>query len=82
MRDIDWQQDGENRWVAEVPFFEVVILECFNDGEGDDFEEWDIYFGGECDCWQGPFDSRYECIRHLMECIKQQESQDLKGDNK
>ena len=40
--------------------------------------EWDICLNG---CWQGPFNSKSECIKHLEECIAEQreEAQEQKG---
>lgn len=53
--------DNENWFAHDVPYFGTVqILK--------DFSEWDIHFS---DCWQGPFNSKSECIKHLEECIQE-----------
>ncbi|MCG7219517.1 hypothetical protein [Acinetobacter sp. AG3] len=58
--------DNENWFAHDVPFFGTVqILNEFN--------EWDIHFG---DCWQGPFNSKSECIQHLEECIQEKRQED------
>lgn len=58
--------DNENWFAHDVPFFGTVqILKEFN--------EWDIHFGG---CWQGPFNSKSECIQHLEECIQEKREED------
>ncbi|RSC23041.1 hypothetical protein [Acinetobacter sp. FDAARGOS_515] len=58
--------DNENWFADDVPFFGTVqILKEFN--------EWDIHFG---DCWQGPFNSKSECIQYLEECIQEKREED------
>lgn len=53
--------DNENWFAHDVPYFGTVqILK--------EFSEWDIHFN---DCWQGPFNSKSECIKHLEECIQE-----------
>lgn len=63
--------DNENWFAHDVPFFGTVqILNEFN--------EWDIHFG---DCWQGPFNSKSECIKHLEECIQEKKEELAQGEN-
>lgn len=63
--------DNENWFAHDVPFFGTVqILKEFN--------EWDIHFG---DCWQGPFNSKSECIQHLEECIQEKREEEVQGEN-
>lgn len=70
MTDFFWQTCDTDQWCCETKEFGCVILQCIDDGDGDEFEEWDICIN---DCWQGPFDSRHECIEHLKVCIKEKE---------
>ena len=63
--------DNENWFAHDVPFFGTVqILKEFN--------EWDIHFS---DCWQGPFNSKSECIQHLEECIQEKREEKAQGEN-
>ena len=64
---IKFSTDNNENWFAhDVPFFGTVqILKEFN--------EWDIYFG---DCWQGPFNSKSECIQHLEVCIQEKKEEE------
>lgn len=55
--------DNEVWWAHDVPFFGTVQMNwCELDAD------WDIYLDG---CWQGPFNSKSECIKHLEECIQE-----------
>lgn len=61
---IDFGADDNERWWAhDVPFFGTVQMNWIADDS-----EWDIYFN---QCWQGPFNSKSECIKHLEECIQE-----------
>lgn len=64
---IEFGTDDNEHWFAhDVPFYGRVQISKFVDGH---LEEWDIYFN---ECWQGPFNSKSECIKHLEECIAEQ----------
>lgn len=68
---IKFGTDDNEHWFAhDVPFFGTVQIDRI---EEHGLEEWDIHFG---DCWQGPFNSKSECIKHLEECIQEQREQD------
>ncbi|WP_314338386.1 hypothetical protein [Acinetobacter guillouiae] len=60
--------DNEVWWAHEVPFFGEVQMNWIKEDQ-----EWDIYLDG---CWQGPFNSKSECIQHLEACI-QEKSEEL-----
>lgn len=68
MSGFDWQQEDDDLWFTDVPELGRVTLQCIDDGNGDEFEEWDICIG---ECWQGPFSDRSDCIRHLKVCLKE-----------
>ena len=55
--------DNERWWAHDVPFYGKVQMDRI---EEHGLTEWDIHFN---DCWQGPFNSKSECIKHLEECI-------------
>jgi len=55
--------DNETWWAHDVPYFGEVQMDWIKEDQ-----EWDIFFN---ECWQGPFDSKEECIKHLEECIKE-----------
>ena len=61
--------DNERWWAHEVPFYGEVQMDRI---EEHGFVEWDIHFN---DCWQGPFNSKSECIKHLEECIAEQRAE-------
>ena len=65
--------DNEVWWAHDVPYFGEVQMNWIKEDQ-----EWDIYLDG---CWQGPFNSKSECIKHLEECIAEQreEAQEQKG---
>ena len=58
--------DNEHWWAHDVPFYGEVQMDRI---EEHGLTEWDIHFN---DCWQGPFNSKSECIKHLEECIAEQ----------
>lgn len=58
--------DNETWWAHEVPFYGTVQIDRI---EEHGLVEWDIHFNG---CWQGPFGSKSECIKHLEECIAEE----------
>lgn len=64
--------DNKTWWAHGVPFFGTVQLDHI---EVNGLVEWDIYFN---QCWQGPFNSKQQCIKHLEECIaeKRQEAKE------
>ncbi|EMI7999025.1 hypothetical protein JH015_003941 [Acinetobacter baumannii] len=64
--------DNKTWWAHGVPFFGTVQLDHI---EVNGLVEWDIYFN---QCWQGPFNSKQQCIQHLEECIaeKRQEAKE------
>ncbi len=68
--------DNETWWAHEVPFYGTVQIDRI---EEHGLVEWDIHFNG---CWQGPFGSKSECIKHLEECIaeEREESQESAND--
>lgn len=61
--------DNEHWWAHEVPFYGEVQMDRI---EEHGFVEWDIHFN---DCWQGPFNSKSECIKHLEECIAEERAE-------
>ena len=62
---IEFGTDDNVHWFAhDVPFYGRVQISHYKEDC-----EWDIYFN---ECWQGPFNSKAECIRHLEECIAEQ----------
>lgn len=63
--------DNKHWWAHDVPFYGEVQLDRVED------YEWDIHFN---DFWQGPFNSKDECIRHLEECIAEQR-EEIQGQN-
>lgn len=64
---IEFGTDDNEHWFAhDVPFYGRVQIDRT---EENGFVEWDIYFN---ECWQGPFNSKSECIKHLEECIAEQ----------
>lgn len=64
---IEFGTDDNKHWFAhDVPFYGRVQIDRI---EEHGLVEWDIYFN---ECWQGPFDSKSECIKHLEECIAEQ----------
>lgn len=71
---IKFGTDDNKEWFAhDVPFFDTVQINRIDDlGH----VEWDIYFN---ECWQGPFDSKSRCIKHLEECIQEQRTALLVG---
>lgn len=58
--------DNEHWFVHDVPFYGTVQIDRI---EEHGLVEWDIHFN---ECWQGPFDSKSACIKHLEECIKEE----------
>ena len=68
--------DNETWWAHEVPFYGTVQIDRI---EEHGLVEWDIHFNG---CWQGPFGSKSECIKHLEECIaeEREEAQEQSND--
>lgn len=69
--NFNWIEIDDDYWEAKTSLG-LVALHCVEEGWGDEFEEWDICIN---DCWQGPFDSRYDCIQHLKVCIKEHEEE-------
>lgn len=64
----EWLPYDTNQWSTETVEFGLVIIEELCDEDGDfNFGEWDICID---DCWQGPFSSKFDCLNHLTECIK------------
>lgn len=64
---IEFGTDDNQHWFAhDVPFFGRVQITKFEEGG---LTEWDIHFN---ECWQGPFDSKAECIKRLEDCIAEQ----------
>lgn len=62
--------DDNKHWFAhDVPFFGRVQIDRI---EEHGLVEWDIFFN---ECWQGPFNSKEECIKHLEECIAEQRAE-------
>ena len=59
--------DNEVWWAHDVPYYGEVQMNWIKEDQ-----EWDIFFNG---CWQGPFDSKQECIKHLEECIAEQRAE-------
>ena len=73
---IKFGTDDNEHWFAhDVPFFGRVQIDCIKEHG---LVEWDIFFN---ECWQGPFNTKSECIRHLEECIKEmrEEAQEQVG---
>ena len=67
---IKFGTDDNEHWFAhDVPFYGTVQIDRI---EEHGLVEWDIHFNG---CWQGPFNSKSECIKHLEECIKEEREQ-------
>lgn len=68
---IEFGTDDNEHWFAhDVPFFgRVQISQIKEHG----LVEWDIYFN---ECWQGPFNSKSECIKHLEECIQERREEE------
>lgn len=65
---IEFGTDDNEHWFAhDVPFYGLVQIDRIEERHG--LIEWDIHFN---DCWQGPFNSKSECIKHLEECIAEQ----------
>lgn len=65
---IEFGTDDNEHWFAhDVPFYGRVQIDRIEERHG--LIEWDIHFN---DCWQGPFNSKSECIKHLEECIAEQ----------
>lgn len=63
---IKFGTDDNKHWFAhDVPFFGRVQIDRI---EEHGLVEWDIFFN---ECWQGPFNTKSKCIRHLEECIKE-----------
>ncbi|WP_257232865.1 hypothetical protein [Acinetobacter sp. YH01006] len=64
---LEFGTDDNKHWFAhDVPFYGAVQIDLI---EEHGLVEWDIHFNG---CWQGPFDSKSECIKHLEECIAEE----------
>lgn len=67
---IEFGTDDNEHWFAhDVPFYGQVQIDRI---EEYGLVEWDIYFN---ECWQGPFNSKQECIKYLEECIKEERDQ-------
>ncbi len=67
---IEFGTDDNEHWFAhDVPFFGTAQIDRI---EEHGLVEWDIHFN---DCWQGPFNSKSECIKHLEECILDQRAE-------
>lgn len=67
---IEFGTDDNEHWFAhDVPFFGDVQIDRI---EEQGLVEWDICMNG---CWQGPFNSKSECIQHLEECIREQQQE-------
>lgn len=72
---IEFGTDDNEHWFAhDVPFFDRVQISRI---EEHGLVEWDIYFG---ECWQGPFDSKSQCIKHLEECIQEKREEEAQGE--
>ena len=64
---IEFGTDDNEHWFAhDVPFYGRAQIDRI---EEHGLVEWDICLNG---CWQGPFNSKSECIKHLEECIAEQ----------
>ena len=59
--------DNEIWWAHDVPYYGEVQMDWIKEDQ-----EWDIFFNG---CWQGPFNTKEECIKHLEECIAEQRAE-------
>ncbi|AYA02314.1 hypothetical protein BEN74_05120 [Acinetobacter sp. WCHAc010034] len=71
---IEFGTDDNEHWFAhDVPFYGTVQIDRI---EEHGLVEWDIHFN---ECWQGPFDSKSACIKHLEECIKEEHEEGLEG---
>lgn len=67
---IEFGTDDNEHWFAhDVPFYGTVQIDRI---EEHGLVEWDIHFN---DCWQGPFNSKSACIKHLEECIQEEREQ-------
>ncbi|WP_315075936.1 hypothetical protein [Acinetobacter guillouiae] len=67
---IEFGTDDNQSWFAhDVKFFGTVQIDLI-DEHG--LIEWDIHFN---ECWQGPFDSKAACIRHLEQCIQEMQKE-------
>lgn len=70
---IKFGTDDNEVWLAhDVPYFGEVQMNWIKEDQ-----EWDIYLDK---CWQGPFNSKSECIQHLEECI-QEKREEAQGEN-
>ncbi len=75
---LEFGTDDNEHWFAhDVPFYGTVQIDLI---EEHGLVEWDIHFNG---CWQGSFDSKSECIKHLEECIAEEReaAQELANDS-
>lgn len=64
---IEFGTDDNEHWFAhDVPFYGRAQIDRI---EEHGLVEWDIFFN---ECWQGPFGSKSECIKHLEECIAEE----------
>lgn len=71
---IEFGTDDNEHWFAhDVPFYGTVQIDRIEEHR---FVEWDIHFN---DCWQGPFDSKSACIKHLEDCIQEEREEGLEG---
>ncbi|MFH4180358.1 hypothetical protein WDA55_20080, partial [Acinetobacter baumannii] len=71
---IKFGTDDNEHWFAyEVPFFGTVQIDRI---EEHGLVEWDIHFN---ECWQGPFNSKQQCIQHLEECIAEKRQEVKEG---
>lgn len=59
--------DNEIWWAHDVPYFGEVQMNWIKEDQ-----EWDIFFN---ETWQGPFDTKSECIKHLEECIAERRAE-------
>lgn len=67
---IEFGTDDNEHWFAhDVPFYGRVQIDRI---EEHGLVEWDIFFN---ECWQGPFNSKSECIKHLEECIAEAQAE-------
>ncbi len=71
---IKFGTDDNEHWFAyEVPFFGTVQIDRI---EEHGLVQWDIHFN---ECWQGPFNSKQQCIQHLEECIAEKRQEVKEG---
>ncbi|MFX8869277.1 hypothetical protein ABTM94_05545 [Acinetobacter baumannii] len=71
---IKFGTDDNQQWFAhDVPFFGTVQIDRI---EEHGLVEWDIHFN---ECWQGPFNSKQQCIQHLEECIAEKRQEVKEG---